>query len=161
MDTYSKLEALEAQGKNVFRFPDGIPGFEHIHEFAFRFKPEISPFFFMQTVEEPDIVFVCIDPCLLDRDYSGQINSVDMKPLCFVSPTDDVGVVAIVTLGPPAGDATANLVGPVVINMTTHTCHQVICYGQGLSIRCKILDGLTNMEEKARVENALEKMKGA
>ena len=154
MDTYSKLED---QGERVFRFPDGIPGFDHIHEFVFLCKTHIRPFLFMHSVEEPETGFVCIDPCIVGSDCDSRVSIADMKILGLGS-MDNAVAVGIVMIESEVEKSTVNLAGPIVVNTVNHIGKQVVCEGRGLSIRHRVLDGLVG-ERREEIFSVLLKMR--
>lgn len=154
VDPYTRLVALPVHSENIFHFPEGLPAFEEAKEFVFLCKPETRPFFFMQSVSTPDLSFVCIDPFLICEEYAPRISETDVKYLHLESMNDAL-VVSIVTVSPKLDETTANLQGPVIINIRACICKQVICDGQNYPVRYRIWDALNRMdamEKRAAME---------
>lgn len=154
MDTYSKLEA---QGDNVFVFPQGIPGFEHLKEFVFRCEPKLRPFFFMRSVEEPDMGFVCLGPEIVGADCASRVSLSDRGYLGLNS-MDDAVVVCIVLIESELEKTTVNLSAPIILNVRNRDSKQVICEGTGLSIQHRVLGGLAG-DKREGVASALLKLR--
>lgn len=144
---YARLVALPVQSENIFHFPDGIPAFENIKEFVFLSKPDSRPFMFMQALQPQDLSFVCIDPFLIYPDYAPRISSADVRFL-HLNDISDALVLSIVTVNRDMRETTANLQGPIVINMRACIGKQIICDGQNYSVRYKIWDAIESMERR-------------
>jgi flagellar assembly factor FliW len=122
-DETSGDDALLAGG--VLDFGGGIPGFPASRQFRLeRLAPELEPFCVMRSVDETGISFVLVAPGALFADYTIEIDEQHVARLGLDS-ADEAMVLAIVTLGDPA---TANLLGPVVVNRRTGVAAQVVQY---------------------------------
>lgn len=146
---YSRLESKPVHSENIFHFPEGLPAFEYIKEFIFLFKPDTSPFLYMQALDPADILFVCIDPFLIHPDYKPRISDADVSFLHLKRP-GDAFMLSIVTVKPDVAETTANLQGPVVINMQAGIGRQIVCENQKYPIRYKIWEALNKITEKER-----------
>ena len=112
----------------VLDFAGGLPGFPA--DRAFRLEmlaPELGPFLLMRSVTQTEICFVLTVVGSLFPDYAISIDEQHVANLGLES-ADDALVLAIVTLGEPA---TANLLGPVVVNRRTLAAAQVVQYESG------------------------------
>ena len=147
VDPYSRLVALPVQSENIFHFPEGLPAFEHVKEFVFLCKPDTRPFFFMQSLNPPDLAFVCIDPFLICSDYEPKISDADVKFLHMES-MEDALLISIVTVAKDVRDITTNLQGPIVINIRASLGKQIICDGQNYPVRYRMWDMLDRMEKQ-------------
>jgi len=147
---YSHLEARPVHSENIFHFPEGLPAFEYIKEFVFLFKPDTTPFIYMQALNPADITFVCIDPFLIHPDYKPRICDADVSFLHLKRPEDAL-VLSIVTVRPDVAETTANLQGPVIVNMQTSIGKQIVCENQKYPLRYKIWEALNKIstDEKA------------
>lgn len=150
VDPYARLVALPVHPENIFHFPDGLPAFEDAKEFVFLCKPGTRPFFFMQSVDKPDLSFVCIDPFLICPEYAPRISEMDMKFL-HVESMDDVLVISIVTASARVEETTANLQGPIIVNIRACICKQIICDGQNYPVRYRIWDALNRLDAKEKI----------
>ncbi len=147
---YSRLVSLPVHSENIFHFPEGLPAFENVKEFVFLCKPDTRPFFFMHALNPPDLAFVCVDPFLICPDYQPRISESDAKFLHLERPEDTL-LISIVTVTKDMHNITANLQGPVVVNIQACLGKQIICEGQNYPVRYRIWDSLNklNMAEEA------------
>ena len=50
--------------------------------------PEVQPFVWLQSVEDPTIAFVIVDPLLIIPDYLAQVHPEDIESLDIQDPTE-------------------------------------------------------------------------
>ena len=142
---YERLVSLAVHQENVFHFPEGLPAFENVKEFIFLCQPDTQPFFFMQSLAPPDLAFVCIDPFLIFPGYEPKIPEADVKLLRLDRPEDAL-FISLVTVNKDMKKTTANLHGPLVINLPTCVGKQIVCEGQPYDVRFRIWDVLDKIE---------------
>lgn len=140
----SDLISLPVTPESIFRFPDGLPAFEEAKEFVFMIKADTNPFLFMQALELPALGFVCVDPFSICEDYKPKISDADIDFLRLSSP-EHLLLLSIITVAPDARNTTANLQGPLAINLQNRTGKQVICEGQHYPVRYRIMEALERM----------------
>ena len=141
VEPYSRLVSLPIHAENIFHFPEGLPAFEHLKEFVFVHKPDLSPFVFMHALEPADLSFVCVDPFLINAAYRPSISEADVGFLRIKSPSE-ILLLSIVTVAKDVRQTTANLQGPIAINIQACMGKQIICENQHYPIRYKIWDAL-------------------
>jgi flagellar assembly factor FliW len=101
---------------DILRFPQGLVGFDGRHEYVLeQWGGADSPFSLLRCVDDPELAFVVVPPGLFFPDYEPELEVGD----------DDV-VLVIVTVPDRAQDATANLLGPVVIDTRTGVASQAV-----------------------------------
>jgi flagellar assembly factor FliW len=99
------------------RFPGGLPGFAGLERFALQqWGDESSPFSLLRSLEHDDLSFVVVPPSLFFPDYEPEIADEAAAAIGITSP-DDAMLLVIVTVRQPVQDSTANLLGPLVINV--------------------------------------------
>src|SRR5207302_10115379 len=97
-------------------FESGLPGFPEAHRFTLvRWGDEDSPFSIMRSLEHDGLEFVVVPPMVFFPDYEPELDDTTAARLALER-ADDAIVLAMVTLGEHATDATANLLGPIVVN---------------------------------------------
>jgi flagellar assembly factor FliW len=109
--SYGEIDADERQ---LVSFPAGLLGFEKFKDYIL-LDAQQKPFFYLQSIDVPDLAFILIDPFLFRPDYSLDVNDEVLGEI-GVSQPDDVLVFAIVTVPGEGGAVTANLMGPIIIN---------------------------------------------
>lgn len=117
------------------RFDDGLPGFPAARRFTLaRWGDHTSPFSVLQSLDDEALRFVVVPPEVFFPDYAPVLGDDDVARLGLTDAADAI-VVVVVSLGERPQDATANLLGPVVINRHTLVAAQVVLNGQDLPAR--------------------------
>ncbi len=134
---FGEIEVDEAQ---EIYFPDGLFGFEKFKKYYLLENPE-SPFLWLQSSEEPALAFILIQPNEFKPDYELKIPEEDFKAIQIEDKEKELMHFVIVTIPPgnPAG-MTANLQGPVIINVKKKLGKQSISLREDYSVRCPILE---------------------
>lgn len=119
------MEFLEVQIDNIL-------GFEHVRAFRFfRYKEE--PPFFVLEAKEDEVSFLLTDPFHF-FDYHMTISDEVQKKL-EVTSQEDLLALVIVRIHQETGELTANLLGPVILNLRTKKGAQVILPEENLSTK--------------------------
>ena len=122
----SRFGELEVDEAKVVHFQNGIPAFENEHEFIVLPYDEESPYYFMQSLNSPDLAFLLTIPFLFFPDYSFDIDDETIREL-DVKSSDKLLYYSMITI--PNGSIrymTANLLAPVVINIENMQAKQVV-----------------------------------
>jgi len=122
----TRFGELEVAKEKIINFPKGLPGFEHLRQFVIVPVDNNPAFVWLQSVEAPDVAFLLVDPFLFFSGYEVELTR-DLREELSIKNRSDVIIQAIVTI-PETGikDMTANLVGPVVINVKRNLGKQVV-----------------------------------
>ncbi|AOQ23398.1 Flagellar assembly factor FliW [Moorella thermoacetica] len=131
----SRFGMVEVDPNEILTFPEGIPAFEHLRQFFFYPIPENPAFTWLQAVADPEVAFLLVDPFLFFPGYTVELPASLQEELAIKDPADAL-VYAVVTI--PDGDirrATANLVGPMIINPTARRGIQYILEGTKYTTR--------------------------
>lgn len=107
---------LEIIPEHIFYFENGILGFEVLNNFILITDDDITPFKWLMSVEEPEIMFPIISPFYIDAEYDPG-KEIDIEKQILFS---------IVTLNDGNGNITANLKAPVVLNPIDNVGEQII-----------------------------------
>lgn len=122
-------------------FPEGIIGFEHRKRFALVEKSDGSPFRWLVSLEDSNLAFVVVIPTEFMNDYRLELPPAVVEKLGMKDQGEpDVVVLAIVTVPRNPAEMTANLRGPVVINVERRLGYQVIVDRDTYSSRHEILE---------------------
>jgi flagellar assembly factor FliW len=145
---YSRLVSLTIRPEHVFHLPQGLPAFEEFKNYVFTIKPDTSPFIFMQSIEPAGLSFVCIDPFLVYPNYAPRIGTADQEILRLSRP-ESLMLLSIVTVRADERETTANLQGPLAINIENSIGKQILCDGQTYPVRYRIWDAINRAESTA------------
>ncbi len=131
---------IDIDERQIFVFPEGLLGFDYIKKYALLDSDDpVSPFKWLQAIEEPDLAFVVIRPIDFMLNYELVISSTDLEAVEARSP-DELLVFAIVTIPENPSNMTANLQGPVIINPERGKGRQAISLSDKHMVRHRILD---------------------
>lgn len=143
MDLYTtKFGEIAIEEEKIISFPHGVLGFPDIKRYIVLNhlnKPDI-PFKWLQAVDSPAPAFAITDPTLFYPDYNPEISEQDLRELEINNPTER-GIIVIVTIphGMPE-KMTANLQGPVVVNLRTREAKQIVLRGEQYQVRSPLLN---------------------
>ena len=135
---FGQLTVAEEQ---IITLAGGLLGFPGYTRYVIVSQEEGVPFRWLQSVEHPALAFVIIDPWGFKPDYALELPaevcaslqlSEDQPPLVF----------AIVTVPLDPSGITANLQGPLVINLVTRQGQQVVLTHSPYTTRHVILGDL-------------------
>lgn len=113
-----------AQDEVIIHFPHGLRGFPDLHQYRL-FEPQGGyPLKFLQSVEDPELSFTCMDAIAVKADYEVPLSDEDSQALAIEKP-DDALVLLILVVPDDPRQMTANLAGPLVINTQTSTGRQI------------------------------------
>ncbi len=131
----SRFGEIEIDENRVIDFQEGILGFPRQKAYIIVENSKDSPFFWLQSMEVPELAFVLTNPFSFKKDYLQSLSSEELS--LFKEDEENRFVVfSIVTV--PAGHpekATTNLLGPLVIDTKTRSGKQVILPNSGYSHR--------------------------
>jgi len=125
---------LDVPEDKIVQFKEGLPGFPQIHHFAVLEIDEIKPFQYLQSLEEPPIALLVINPFLVDQDYRFDLSPAEMQEIGSRN-TADVAVYVVATVPENAEKATLNLMAPIMINEVNRSGKQVILHDSGYSVK--------------------------
>jgi flagellar assembly factor FliW len=121
----SRIGKLSVPAERILHFPRGIIGFENEREFTLVKIKEDSPFLILQSMDDPRLGLMVVDPYSFIQDYDVVVGDAERKLLRIENIRQ---VMVLVTVAIPPGkpeNTTLNLTGPVVINMQARIGLQV------------------------------------
>ncbi|QBG47404.1 hypothetical protein EGM51_08365 [Verrucomicrobia bacterium S94] len=149
LETETRSIRIPVSDGNIFTFPDGVPAFEEYREFVLYCNTDVQPFFFMKSIGiSPEVSFVCIDPFLVCPDYQVRVGPSDLQALDLTS-GEDAFIFSFVTVRDNPCDITANLQGPVILNMKNSRGRQIISEGTKYDVRFRVWDALMEAREES------------
>jgi len=143
----TRFGTVEVDDSRIIHFPAGLLGFSSYKNYALLQPDDDGVFFWLQSVESPDLAFVVSDPSMWVEDYEATIRREQMREL-GLSSIDDAQVFVIVNKYDQS--LTANLQGPLVINLRNQQAMQLVLAEKRWTTRHEIL----TMAEPARAVSA-------
>ncbi len=120
-------------------FRAGLPGFPGERRFALvRWGANEGPYSVLVDLDDTDIRFLVAPPALFFPQYEVDLDDQSVE-LLGLQDAGEALVLMIVTLGEKPEDATANLLGPVVINTRTREGLQVVLPETGWTTKVPLL----------------------
>jgi flagellar assembly factor FliW len=121
----TRLGQLEVPTEEIVKFPGGLPGFPHETAFALIPHSPDSPFAFLQSVAEPNLTFLIVDPFPFFNDYQFDVNDGLLQEI-GAGGDIPIRVFNIVTVPEKVAEMTANLLAPIVVNWNSRNALQVV-----------------------------------
>ena len=112
----TRFGELEVSDEQILDFPQGLLGFPEEKRFALmEYKPD-SPFYFLQSLADPDLTFLMINPFAFFNDYEFDMDDALMAEI-GVTADNPPTVFNIATVKDKIENMTVNLAGPVLVNL--------------------------------------------
>lgn len=122
----TRFGTLEFEGEEIIILRDGLLGFPLSKRYLLFPYGDQSPFFWLQSVDEPEIAFIVINPFDFFADLEFVINDEDSEGI-ELEEGEDAEIFTLVTI--PEGrpeEMRTNLAGPVVVNVRNRLGRQVL-----------------------------------
>jgi flagellar assembly factor FliW len=135
----TRFGELEVPGGNVIHMPGGVLGFPGCKDYILVPHKENSPFLWYQSLDDPALAFVVINPLILKPDYDVPISPALMEGL-GAEKVEELELLAIVTIPKDRPqEMTVNLLGPIVINSARRLAKQIVLDPERYSTKTPIL----------------------
>jgi flagellar assembly factor FliW len=136
---HPRLGTLEYQSEEVINFPQGLPGFIHLKNYLLIRNEDTEPFVWLVSVDDPLASFLMVNPLLFCPDYNPTITKRDLTELSISTP-QSLLMYSIVTLHTMDYTlATANLSGPILINLEKKIGKQLVLLDDRYSTKHRII----------------------
>lgn len=136
----TRFGTLDIPVEAILSFPVGLPGFPTSTAFVLLEHRPGSRFRWLQCVDRPEVVFVVIDPLLVDPEYPAD----QVRPalaFCELDADEDVAVLVICSIPAPPTEATVNLLAPIGIGLRSRRGAQIVIHERGFDVRTPLLTG--------------------
>ncbi len=143
----SRFGEIEIEENEIIEFPEGILGFEELKKYIIIKMDENTSFVWLQSIDEPALAFVIINPYEFRDEYEIELSQEDVALLKLKNPEEaQIYAIVVVPHGEPA-KISANLQGPVVVNKELRIGKQIVLKNSKYGVKHYILK---EMEEKAK-----------
>ncbi len=130
---------INVDEKDILCFPCGVPGFEDARKFTLLGKEDNdTPFFWLQSVDQPELSFVVTDPFAIKQDYFVDVDDEEVEEL-QIKDSDKILTLAIVTIPEDINNLSANLKAPVLINLQNNIGKQIIMKNETFPVKYYIM----------------------
>ena len=132
------LGSLSVPESQVFGFDQGILGFPQARSFAL-VRARQEGMFWLQSMDFEALTFLMVDPFRYVDGYAVELGRSELGDLAPESPSE-ILVFTILTLPRNPGEAaTANLQGPVALNLPLRRGRQVVLQDSPYGVRHPVL----------------------
>lgn len=145
----TRFGQINVKSEDIIIFPDGPLGFPDCTRFTFIDEDRAVPFRMLQSLDNPALAFVVVDPLIARNDYHFDVTREDLK-LIKAESTENLLVYCIVTMSRNIHEVTVNLQGPLVINPAHRLGHQFVLVDTDYTTREKLIQ---NPEEAVSEED--------
>lgn len=119
----TRFGLVEIAEDRVICFPKGLLGFPGKERFCLLQPGDDALFFWLQSLDEPELAFVVTDPTLFYQEYSVPIRREQMAELGLEKLEDAQVFVIVNKVGQ---ELTGNLQGPLVVNTLSREGEQLV-----------------------------------
>lgn len=123
----TRFGSFEVESRRTLAFDEGLLGFPDSSTYVV-VEVEDSPYVWLQSTSEPDVAFLAISPFVFFPQYDLELGDEDQAAL----EVDDPAQVEVLTLltvhrvGDEPQTITANLLGPIVVNVDNRKARQLV-----------------------------------
>jgi flagellar assembly factor FliW len=121
----TRFGEVEISEGSILQMPEGMLGFRSLNRFVLLEDRPDTPFKWLQSVDDPSLAFIVVNPMDFFSDYDIEISDDDAESLGLADPTQ-AAIVTTVTIDKNEGLITTNLLGPIVINSKTLMAKQIV-----------------------------------
>ena len=119
---------IECPEDKVLTMPSGIIGFPVSTRYLILDHDRDVPFKWLQSVDQPELAFVIVDPVWFKPDYRVTIALDEIDELGRIDKADLVMFVLLTIPSDDPSRMTANLRGPVVVDARSRVAKQLILH---------------------------------
>jgi flagellar assembly factor FliW len=129
----TRFGLIEIRDDAELVFPDGLIGLPGTR-YALLSQADGSPFFWLHSLEHPEIALPVTSPWLFFTDYEVKVSDDEARKLELLEP-EQADVFCVVKATEAIEDFSINLVGPVIIHAERRLGAQIINEIGGYSVR--------------------------
>ena len=122
----TRFGTLNVNAEEVITLDGGLMGFPESDRYIMFPYSDDSSFFWLQSINEPEIAFIVINPFDFFNDLVFEISDDDAASISLER-NEDVEIFTLVTIpdGAPE-DMRTNLAGPVIVNVNNRQGRQIL-----------------------------------
>ncbi len=148
----TKFGEIDFEENEIIVLPKGILGFSQLTRYILLEKEESGPFKWFQSVEDPNVAFVIADPLSFFPNYKLEIDEKELEELNYTN-SRDLTTYVIVTVPQDASLASADLLGPLVINAKKRLAKQAVMSNSPYTTKHYLLDEIKKRLRRKRLDS--------
>lgn len=145
----TRFGPLDFKQDDVVTFAEGLIGFYFLRRFLLLAHNPESPFRWLQSVDEPSLAFLVVEPSNYVQDYIFDVADEVASDLRI---SDTQPPLVLVTASIPPGkpkEMTVNLVAPLVVNVEARRGRQVILESDAYTMKHRVFSDAPDGERVA------------
>lgn len=116
MEINTHFGTQEIDPSSIIHFPQGLAGFEELHQFKLFHEEGKTSVFYLQSVEDPDVQLPVVNPDACQVNYECVISDEEAATLQLEDPADVAVLITLARRGGHDHGIHANFMGPIIIN---------------------------------------------
>lgn len=149
----SRFGEIEVPDESLIHFPEGVVGFKGCRRFVIFECGDEGLLKWLQSADRPDLAFVICEARLVMPEYRVAIGQKERDTI-QLDELEDAVVCLILVIPENFEDATANLLGPIIMNSEKRLGMQLVLVNPEYSARHKIFAGQGNARPAGESGNA-------
>jgi flagellar assembly factor FliW len=137
LDVIAPVETAELP---VLEFVAPMPGFPQERRFVLVSMDDAGMLYALRSADRPELRFLVAPPAPFFPDYTIDVDDESLEALGGPDP-DELLVLLMINAGDRPGDASANLLAPIVVAQRTRRAVQLILGRTGLPVRAPLFIG--------------------
>ncbi len=146
---HTRFGQIEVPGEKIITMTRPILGFEKLHSFCLVELDELSPFLWLQSIENESIGFVVVNPVIFFPGYRIEVNIKEVADL-GISRVEAVETYVIVTFPSDPSEMSANLQGPILVNTENNQGRQLVLVNSRYGVNHSLMDAIDELSENVR-----------
>ena len=146
----SRFGEIDIDETAIIAMPEGMLGFSEITKYVLIQHRDGSPFLWYQAVDEPNLAFVMVEAFTFFPDYEVLMSDEDVKVLSCKDP-GELAVFLVVVIPDNPEEMTANLRGPVVVNVENKIAKQLVLTDERYSPHHSIMEEVRKQLKETQV----------
>jgi flagellar assembly factor FliW len=134
----STSSAPEAESLPVIDLVAPLPGFPDDRRFVLVQVNDAGLLYAFTSLDSPTLRFLVAPPAPFFPDYAPEVDDEALAALGTTDPADLL-LLLVISPGASAGDATVNLMAPIVLDQRAGRGLQIVLNGSGLPVRQPLL----------------------
>ena len=135
----TRFGKIDIDEQEIIIFNHGLYGFKDEREFVL-LVDEGTPFFWLQSINSPDLSFIVTEPWGFCENYEFDLNDSVQEELKIES-EEEILVVNIIVVPDNPKEMTMNLKAPIIVNKDENLAKQVILDEEEWPVKYRMLSG--------------------
>jgi flagellar assembly factor FliW len=150
---------LEIPSDKIITMEKPILGFEQLKQYCIVEREDCEPFLWYQSVEDPAVAFLIVNPIIFYPDYRIEVNPKEIEEL-LVSDVKTIETYVIVTIPKDPYQMSINLQGPILINTKSCLAKQLVMVNSDYRVKHFLLKSLELIPPAETKEERMETLAG-